>query len=86
VQIVGRTDLDREASRNARLQPAKGATMPALLKVTTLLALAGMVLALALTDPGLAGRDGVQASQPEPVGARLERHIAAVPAWAVPRD
>jgi hypothetical protein len=44
--------------------------MPALLKVT-LLMLAGVVLALALTDPGLARSDSaIQAPQQEPIGAQ----------------
>jgi hypothetical protein len=53
--------------------------MPALLKVTALV-LAGVVLALALTDPGLAGRNGdLQAPQQELVSARLgARHVPAV--------
>jgi hypothetical protein len=53
--------------------------MPALLKVT-LLALAGVLLALALTDPGPARPDGAQASEPKPVGVKLEHHIVAIPA------
>jgi hypothetical protein len=59
--------------------------MPVLLKAT-LLVLAGVVLALALTDPGLVERDGARASQPEPVDARLERAIGAVPAQAARRN
>jgi hypothetical protein len=57
----------------------KATGMPALLKVT-LLALAGLLLALALTNPGPARRGGAQASQPEPVGAKVEHHIVAIPA------
>jgi hypothetical protein len=52
--------------------------MAALLKVTALV-LAGAVLALALTDPGVGGRNGdLQAPQQEPVSATLgAQHVPA---------
>jgi hypothetical protein len=49
--------------------------MPALFKVT-LLALASASLALALTDPGVAGRNNTpQAPHQERIGAGLERSV-----------